>query len=358
MSFLSRVFPGFATAQQLGALEAAPVATSQTGIATPWGGSDAPLAEFVYEDVFGASGPVTRLQALRVPAVAAARSIILGTIAPAPLRLLNGATQLQPAPWMHRTTGLIGPTLRMMHTLDDHLFYGDALWLRENGADGFALDCRYVDRKFWRLDAWGRVQLRVGASDRWRDADEREVIYLPGPHEGLLALASDTIRGALDIENSWRQQAATPLPGMILQETEDNGMTPDEMREWVAEVAKQRRARDGAVMGIPATVTATFAAAGSTDLLTEGRNAVKLDVANYTNLNESMLGAALAKASLNYETQDGTRTEFLERLAYWTALIEDRLSLDDVVPHGQRVAFDMNPTPNPAATSTGPSRED
>ena len=85
---------------------------------------------------------------------------------------------------------------------------------------------------------------------------------------------------------------------------------------------------------------------------------MKLDIANFLNLNPAMLGAALPKSSLNYETQEGTRQEFTQRLSYWTGPLEDRLSQDDLVPHGQYVRFDFNPTPDPAATSTGPTVED
>lgn len=334
------------------------------GITSPWSSPSDKLESLVLADAVGVTdAPVTRLDALRVPAVAAARGIILSALAPAPLRCLKGDAIAQPSPsWITRSNSLMGPTQRMMHTLDDHLFYGDALWSVTRAADGFPTDMQYAPRSLWRINRDGLIEL-ASSSTRggWRLADTSptgEVIYLPAAFEGLLAVARDTIRGALDLEQSWRTQAATPLPGIILQETEDNGMTPAEMREWVAEVAAARRTRDGAVMGVPATVTVTMAAQASGELLIEGRNAVKLDIAGFTNLNPAMLGAALPKASLNYETQEGTRTEFTERLTFWTSLIEDRLSQDDVVPHGSRVRFDLNPTPDPAATSTGPTAED
>lgn len=335
------------------------------GIVTPWSDSSEALASVVFADAVDVDveRPPSRLEALRVPAVAAARGIILSSLAPAPLRALKGdeVVPLQPT-WLYRTNSVMGPTQRMMHTLDDHLFYGNALWAITRGADGMPLDAQYVQRSLWRLTDAGQIEL-ADSSVRggWRLADtgpRGEVVYLPAAFEGLLAVAADTIRGALDLEQSWRTQAATPLPGIILQETEDNGMTPEEMRAWVDEVASARRKRNGAVIGVPATITATVAAAGDPALLVEGRNAVKLDVAGFTNLNPAMLGAALPKASLNYETQEGTRSEFTERLSFWTSLLEDRLSLDDLVPAGTRVRFDLNPTPDPAAASTGPTVED
>lgn len=358
MSIWDRIFGGTAySAATLGILD--PVGQI-SGVVTPWGSSDAALEPFVYEDIFGATGIVTRAQAMTVPAVAAARAIILGEIAPKPLRALKDEqlVPVQPS-WLQGTKTMQGPTARMMHTLDDWIFYGNALWRTERGADGFVQYAYYVPRSSWRIDPDSNdIQIASATPSGWATASERDFLYLPAPFEGLLAVASDSIRGALDIENSWRTRARTPLPGLILQETEDNGMTPEEMQRWVAAIAAQRRKPDGAVMGVPHKVTVTVAEPGGTDLLTEGRNAVKLDVANFLNLNPAMLGAALPKASLNYETQEGTRSEFVERMSFWTAPLEDRLSLDDIVPHGTRVRFDFNPTPHPAATSTGPTVED
>ncbi|MBO1770461.1 phage portal protein [Agrococcus sp. TF02-05] len=360
MAWLERLLGGGTAyaAASLGVLETTTRAVS--GIASPWAPQDVALQPFVYEDIWGTTGPVTRAQAMTVPAVVAARSIILGELAHVPLRALRGEEMVEPQPqWLARTNSIAGPWSRMARTLDDWLFYGDALWATTRGADGFPLDAQYVARDLWRLnDAFEIELLESRSPERWRKADALEVVYLPGPFEGLLAVASDTIRGALDIERAWRIQARTPLPGLLLQETEDNGMTPDEMQQWVSAVAAQRRKDDGAVMGLPKRITATFAPSSEPKLLVEGRNAIKLDIANFTNLNPAMLGAALPKASLNYETQEGTRQEFTQRLSYWTAPLEDRLSQDDIVPHGQRVRFDFNPTPHPAATSTGPTVED
>lgn len=359
VGFLSRLFGG--TAYSAAALDLlTPAGRAVSGVVSPWGAGENHLQPFVYEDLTGNAGPVTRSQAMTVPAVAAARSVLLGSIANRPLRALRGPQLLDDPGWLQRTNSLAGPVSRMAHTLDDWIFYGDALWACTRGADGFVLDAQYAPRTHWRIDQdTAAIQVRTGAGPMdWRDADESEVLYLPGPFEGLLAVASDTIRGALDLERSWKVQARTPLPGLILQETEDNGMTASEMQEWVSAIAAARRKEDGAVMGIPHKVTATVAAPPAPDLLIEGRNAVKLDIANFLNLNPTMLGASLPKSSLNYETQDGARSEFTQRESYWTGPLEDRLSMDDVVPRGTRVRFDYNPTADPAGLSVGPTVED
>lgn len=328
-------------------------------IVSPWA-PESSLAPWVYEDILGKTGPITRGEAMRVPAVAGARAAILTEIVNHPLVALKGDQPLAQQPtWLYRTNGM-SPVQRLAHTLDDLIFHGDALWAVErSGKEQRIMHAAYCPRALWRIAEDGiGIEVKIGEPDEWRPARDGEVLYIPSLFDGLLNVASDTIRGALDLERSWKTQARTPLPGMVLQEREDNGMTPDEMKAWVKQIAANRRDPDGAVMGLPFKIEASFAPTGSADLLIEGRNAVKLDIANFLSINPSMIGAALPKASLNYETNEGERTEFTDRLGFWTSPIEDRLSLDDCVPAGTYVRFDMNETSNPAARSTGPTVED
>ena len=107
------------------------------------------LYDIVLDDVFAAAGayaPMTRQQAMRVPAVARARHLIAGTIAALPLRALRGDTLTEPQPyWCYGTDGQLGdidtsdairwglsvqsPWWRLLWTVDDHLFHGESLWL-------------------------------------------------------------------------------------------------------------------------------------------------------------------------------------------------------------------------------------
>lgn len=344
---------------QLDAATAISAPQLPTAITSPWS-PESSLAPWVYEDILGKTGPITRAEAMRVPAVAAARSIIISEIVNHPLVALKDGQPVAKTPtWLYRTN-LSSPMQRLAHTLDDLMFHGDALWATDRSEEtGSILHAAYTPRSLWRIAEDGiGIEVKTGEPDQWRAARDGEVLYIPSLFDGLLNVASDTIRGALDLERSWKTQARTPLPGMVLQEREDNGMTPDEMKSWVKQIAANRRDPDGAVMGLPYKIEASFAPSAASDLLIEGRNAVKLDIANYLNINPSMIGAALPKASLNYETSDGERNEFVGRLDYWTAPIEDRLSLDDCVPAGTYVRFDMNETSNPAARSTGPTVED
>src|SRR5690606_19684720 len=85
--------------------------------------------------------------------------------------------------------------------------------------------------------------------------------------------------------------------------------------------------------------------ADDSQMFIEGRNAVRLDFANLTNIPASLLDGSTATASLTYTTAEGQKSSFHEQsLRYWSAPIEHRLSMDDVVPRGQRVRFDISYT--------------
>lgn len=55
------------------------------------------------------------------------------------------------------------------------------------------------------------------------------------------------------------------------------------------------------------------------NVLTEARNAVRIDIANFLNLNASALDGAKPQASLTYETQQTESQELQDRMAFWTA---------------------------------------
>ena len=285
---------------------------ARAGIVSPW--AEGQLQEFVWNDIFGTDTvPVTRIEAMSLPSVVVARGLLLGALAGRPLRALRGQELLDPQPtWLYRTDTDLPPWHRMAHTLDDIIFYGSSLWAVERGSEGQITDCVRVPWDRWEVDPTGDILIDDIYPDR------KSVIYFPGPFEGLLNVAGRSIRAAVDLEGSWAGRARTPSPAIVLEEKEDNGMTQAEASAYVKAVAAARRDPDGTVMYIPYSLNARFEGNTSTDLMIEARNAVKLDIANFLNVPTAMLDAALPKASLNYETQDGRQVAFIERLPYWT----------------------------------------
>lgn len=330
---------------------AAYAASAVPGITSPWAGS--PATSVVWSDIFGHDAPVpNRAEAMQIPAIAKARALIIGTLARQPLAKFQGETRVDAEPWMYRTNGAVPPQTRMAWTLDDLIFYGQSLWGVERGARGEVLDAWRIPIEEWEVtpDLEVRVQGQQATAD--------QVIFFSGPQDGLLEMAKNGIRAAKDMEGAWAQRVRSPLP-MVVLKGKDSTLTLDEdeiaglLRDW--EKARQQ----GGTAYLPPELDLETPGTVTSDLFIEGRNASRLDVANWLCIPAALLEGSTATASLTYSTQEGHRNELVDySLAFWATPIEARLSMDDVVPRGSRVAFDLTYFAHPTTPASGPSTED
>lgn len=324
-------------------------------LASPW--AESSLTQLVASDVFPGLDldalPLSRAEAMRVPAVAKARNLLVGTIGALPLVVLdaNGPLAEQPR-WTSRTDS-VSPLHRAVWTVDDCLFFGASLWGVTRGADTYPLTMDRIPPEQWTVTN-GNILVDG------EPVDESEVIYIPGLLDGgLLSTASATIRGGRDMERAWTARVASPIPAMELRETSDSGLTPTEVQSVLDAWNKARRDPKGTVGWVPNGFE--LVDHGSTDaaVFTEGRNAVRTDIGAFTNVPAALLDAAVAESSLTYRTVSGERSEYLTYGApFWSDPIAARLSMDDVVPRGQRVRFDYSGLTAPTAPPTGIPTED
>lgn len=327
------------------------VGVAVSGIASPW--SESQLNGLIWSDIFGEEhSRVTRADALRVPAIAAARNRVIEKLAGRPLvdYTTAGRTASQPL-WIERTDNAlaVSPWHRMAATLDDLMFYGWSLWAVQRTTDGTVTQALHIPFERWRVEADGTVMF---------DGEEAPIdqyIIIPGPHEGILNCAVDTIRAGLDLERAWRSRARNPAPNIILEEREDNGMTVEEATPYVKGVVKARQNPDGTVMFVPYKINARIEGNSGESFLESARNAIRIDVAAYFNLTSQAVEAAKNQSTLTYETAESADKQTTDRLAFWSEPIEHRLSLDDVVPRGHRVRFNFHASDNP---TTGTPTED
>lgn len=335
--------------------------TGITGIVSPWQDTSN-LSTIVVSDLFGDVPQfVTRADALKVPAVAKGRAILHAVIATRPLIALDTAGKLTDQPsWLYRSDTGINPYKRMTDIIDDLIFDWASLLYVSRGSKDAILDAARVPFNRWDVDPQtNRVMIDLNGTGNLIEVDPDNVILIPGPGPGLLSMAVDSIVAARDTDRAWAQRVRNPYPAMILHETEDFGMTSKEAAEYVQAVAAARRNIDGAVMFLPHKIEMEAHPADTTDLFTAGRNAIRIDFANYLNLPASMLDGSLSTASLTYSTQEGKRNELFDyTIGYWTAPIEQALSMDNVVPRGQRIRFDFSDLLNTTMTPTGAPEED
>ena len=324
------------------------------------------LEQIAWADVLGAEFPIlTRAQAMQVPAVARARHLICSAIAKLPLRVLVGDVEVPDQPgWCQATDGQLGdtrggvgqgqsPWWRMLWTVDDHLFYGHALWMST------------------AEDAEGRPRRMVRVPvDEWTIRDDdgvivdadgrpftRPVFYMPGPHEGILTFARRTIDAAARLEAAAADIAERPFR-LELHQTTDVTLDPAERRAIVSEARSALKANDGILFTNAALETKDHKL-DSGQLLIEGRNAAAVDVARHVSMPATLLDATTPGSSLTYVTVDAQNRHWITYgLSLYLDPITARLGMDDVVPRGQRVAFDTAELLEPVASPTGPATTD
>lgn len=321
-------------------------------LASPWASSQLP--QIAVSDILGnlEELPLTRTEAMRVPSVAKARNLLTSVIAPLPLRVLNkdGLVARQPT-WVSRTDNT-SPLMRLLWTIDDCLFFGNAVWRVTRGADGYPLTADRVPPELWTITD-GHILIDG------KEVDESEVLFFQGPHEGLLNIATATIRGGRDMETAWQARVRQPIPAMELREVTDQGLEDSEIQDILDTWKKARRSPDGAVGYVPYGYELHDHGATDAKLFEEGRNAVRTDIGAFTGIPSALMDASLSASTLTYSTQEGQRSEFLTfAVPMWTAPIEARLSMDDVVPSGQRVRLDLSDLIAPTAAATGVPTED
>jgi hypothetical protein len=329
-----------------------------TAIRSPWSTGD--LSQIVWADLFGADAeawPLTRAAAIQVPAVARARHLLVGTIARLPLRAvrLDQPVASQPL-WLTRTDGSMSPWHRMAWTVDDTFFSGWSLWACERDARAQIVRVERVPAELW---TWGTPESGDGAAVLvdGQEVDPDTVLLIPGPHEGILTSARKTILGARLQELMWQRRVAAPIPAMEIHQTTEDPLEPEEIDALIDAWVSQRTDPDGAVAYTPYNIELKEHGTATTDLLIEARNAVALDIASHTGLPAQALNASLSTASLTYSTAETAAGEVNVAAALYANPIAGRLSMDDVVPRGQRCAFDLTSLTTPLAPY-GPTTED
>lgn len=324
------------------------------GIASPW--SPGFSSQVILSDLFGTelaeSLPMTRQEALKVPSVSRALNLLQSTICRFPLKALdaNGVLVSQPT-WLYRTDGPETPYERLAFTISDLVFYGRSLWVVERGAAG------QIIRADWcPTDRWTITEGRVLVDEQ--PIPEVNYLFFNHAFDGLLTVANDTLRGARALDKTWVSKARNPIPLTVIRQVNDGStaaLEQDEITDLLAQWQAARRSPDGALGFLPQGLELETHGEMDPAFMENGRNALRTDIANFLAIPVALLDGSLAQASLTYVTTEGNQNRlYAETVPYWTTAIEARLSMDDCVPRGQRVRFDLSeayaltPTPTSA----------
>jgi hypothetical protein len=345
---LRALLPGIRSDQGLSAALAATTPVP-LDLASPWAPAHSltrVLDGVVFAEVMGTRVlPVSRAEAMAVPAVARARHIICGTAARIPLRTYRGEQVLDgdkaPA-WKRAATASAVPAYhRDLWTFDDLLFHGWSCWARTNDAAGrLPLSFDRIPMGRWSVDEAGRVLVANGLGEH-KLVDQRTVCLIPGPHEGILTAAAGTIRHAADLQRAAAMAAKHPAAYLVLQQTQGTPLpyasedpnvvtVQSTLGDW-----RVGREAGGGVGFVPLGLEAKELGTFDQHLVTEGRNAAAVDVARVCSLPADLLDAA-GPSSLTYATtRDNDQRAVQYGVGLYLSAVSARLSQDDVSPHGQ-----------------------
>lgn len=126
-------------------------------------------------------------------------------------------------------------------------------------------------------------------------------------------------------------------------------MTPQARDALVKSWAEARRGENGGVAFANQSIEVQELGKANTDLLVQGRNAAAVDIARAAGVPAMMIDAGTAgTGTITYRNQQARNTELVDyALAPYMAAIAARLGLDDVVPRGTAVAFDLTDLTSP-----------
>lgn len=318
-----------------------------TQIASPFATQPSHLSTIVWAELLDGEGiPTTRTEAMSIPAVAKARHVVCPKVAGYPLVHLRAVTddagnvtgdeQLPTPLWCTRTDNGISPWHRMLWTVDDLIFRGWSLWKATRGFGGELLTATRIGSDRWEFDADYNVLVDA------KPLPSDQAILIPGPHEGILTFGRRTIRHAQQLLSAAATAGHNPTPMLELHNEGDRELTDPEIDVLVERWASARRGENGGVAYTNRAISTKPHGAVDGHLLVEGRNAAAVDCARIVGVAAGMVDATAPKASLNYETQQGRGLEHTEYgVEPYAEAIAARLSLDDVVPRGTRIRFDL-----------------
>lgn len=286
-----------------------------------------------------------REQAMTVPAVARARNIIAGTIGTLPLEEYNSQdVEISPRKVIEQPDPAVPRATTITWLVDDLMFYGVGYLqvIDVSPADNRPFRLRRVNpnRVSYDLsqDRALIVAYRLDGNLLPNDGLNSLIVF-QGLDEGILQRAGRTINTAIELESAAYNMAKEPAPQIVLTNKGMNlpgSQVVELLSTW--RQARQNRATAYAEGDIDVKPIGFDSAQMQ---LVEARQHVASEIARLMGIPAWYLNAE--SASSTYSNVSAERRSLVDfGLRPYLTIIEDRLSMDDVTPRGQKVRFDMD----------------
>ena len=289
----------------------------------------------------------TRNEAMEVPSVARARSIICGTAASLPLKSFNKITgaQVQGRSILEQPDPALPAAVTMSWTFDDLVFNDVAYWqvLSVNPEDNRPTHARRIDPlrvSFQTLDALDVIVDGFYVDGRlvpMAGVDSLIVFYGLGTG-GILNRAGRTIKTALDLEKAVSRMAEEPNPAMYIKNSGVD-LPANQVSALLSSWKNARQQRSTAYLSGNLDVQ-TFGFDATQMELSANRMNTATEIARLMNIPAWYLNAESTSSTYSNTIQERRSLIDLSLSPYLIA-VEQRLSMDDITPITQRVRFEI-----------------
>ena len=290
---------------------------------------------------------VSRETALSIPSVAACRNLVVGTVVQLKVFRYRAGERLEPDYLTSKPDPSTSIAQTLGGTVDDLLFYGRAYWrVLDRDAEGTVRRARWTPVADVVPDASSTggsySELRgyriAGVEDVVEPAD---VIRFDSPVPGVLDIGGRTLAAAIELEDAARRLSGVELPAGVLK-NEGAELSPEEMQQEVANFEAMRR--EHGIAGLQGWSYQRENVSAADLQMIEARANVATDVARLFNVPVAMIGASPSGNASALLYSNLSQQEALQMLhAVGPHLRTVELTLSDVYPRGQLVAFDRTP---------------
>ena len=304
----------------------------------------------------GDESPVSVEEALACSAIAGALNVIAGRGCTLPLQRWRGSEELPAGAFLSHpeADSNLPLTVTVWHTLADMALAGVGYWrVLVRDFSGFPL----VVRRIAPARCTPRQELVPGIGMvilGWLidaiEFAERDVIAFSAPNpRGWCVNGARAIRTATALERAAKHYAEEPMPTLIFKNVSGVDLPDEKVTAILDRWKKSRGERTTAYVN--SALNVDHVGFSAVDMqLTEGRQQAVLEIARMTGVPHGLLAASPQGATLTYRNIEGENQQALQAMAPYLVAIKQRLSGDDVVPHGQSVRFNLTELMRPATS--------
>jgi HK97 family phage portal protein len=289
----------------------------------------------------------TRQEAMEVPSVARARSIICGTAASLPLRAFNkiNGAQIDGRTILTQPDPALPTAVMMSWTFDDLVFHDVAYWqvLELSPEDNRPTRARRIDpmRISYNTEGYNNVIINGffldGQQLPMAGVGSLIVFYGLGTG-GILTRAGRTIKTALDLEKAVSRMAEEPNPAMYIKNSGVDlpaSQVSALLSNWKAARAQRATAYLSGNLEVE-----TFGFDASQMELSANRMNTATEIARLMNIPAWYLNAESTSSTYSNTLQERRSLIDLSLMPFLIA-VEQRLSMDDITPSTQKVRFEI-----------------